>query len=799
MSARVIGVVRGRLRLEALTYDARPNGASPWLVEHVCELRLLEATSVLWPAWHALASVSRWDPVTLQHVVTLLDATVPALDAPDELPALPSLELLALPRATAAHPRAFRGTKHRPPRPSEPEPIDVRPYLLARRHIDQVIARCGGSHSAPSAFESAFVTYVQPVVRRGDVGAFAARARAFDLACRPDLRAALVGLVLAAGDHARALAWWDHVHASKHQLETAQLVIASGAATRMPPEVEAALACAARTVEERWRWYRLFAVGASPAYIESGFALGVAMATRDDDLPHGQHDVTATVESTIARLGDACDEDSGAEFWRRALWELCGHQPEAIDVLAMPELVALEPEAAFQAIRLVHAPRLARSESLRGVLHGYVPVAIRGAATCAPKYQRKLVEDIYDAMWWMTDEESVDVHVALTRTFDVALRLAREPFGARPIFGHLFAGLSRFVDCRSAIRDAPDASWLALEAACSRTNDARLIAIGFIRLTRAARELGARAFAAHPSATIDTAKALAAVSLETADEVVAELHASPLAGPSLVDVPIAELCAAVESISPSSIRRALREHLAGTRSLSDAQLCGHRARIISELDLVRLAAIRHGVARTLAARVGVERLEGNARHAAEMLGDSDENRRQFRRMVTATLGGDRDWVLRHPRTRDWFTRHPRIDRAVWLGGFEHKLDDVTLAIELDPLEALKLGTYVGSCLGRGGHFAHSAAAVVLDVNKQVVYARDARGSVVARQLVAISDADELVCFWVYGQTSLASKFRDFDQLLADRLGVPISRDDRTISNVLSQNWFDDGDWDGTAE
>ncbi len=799
MSARVIGVVRSRGGLEALTYDARPAGASPWLVEHVCGLRALEANSALWPAWRALASVARWDAVTLGHVSTILDATVPAADARDELPPLPSLEPPELPRATAAHPRAFRGTKRRPPRPSQPDAIDVRPYLLAQRHIDQIVARCGGTPIAPPAFEPTFVTYVLPAVRGGDVGAFATRARALVLATRPDLRATLVGIVLAAGDHARALAWWDHVQASQRQLETARLVIASGVAARMPPDVDTALAFAARTVEERWRSYRLLAVGASPAYIDSGFALGAAMVPADHELPPGQHDVTAAVESTIARLGGACDEDSGADFWRKALWALCGHHPDTIDVLAMPELIALDPEAAFHAIRLAHAPRLIRSELLQRVLRNHVPVVIRGAATCEPAYQRKLVEDFSDAMWWMVDEERFELHVALTWTFDLALWLAREPFGTRAVFGHLFAGLARFVPRYSVVREAPDASWLALESACQRSNDARLIAIGFVRLMRAAPELGPRAFAAHASATIDTAKALAALSREAADNIVAAFQASPLASPSLVDASLAELCAAVELVSPSSIRRALREHLAGTRVLSEPQLHGHRARIVAELDLVRLAAIRNSVERTLAARVGVERIDGNVRHAAEMLGDADENRRQLRRMLTATLAGDRDWVLRHPRTREWFARHPRIERDVWLGGFERQHDGLTIAIERDPLEALKLGTYVSTCLGRGGNFAHSAAAVVLDVNKQVVYARDARGTVLGRQLVAISDADELVCFHVYGRASLAPLFRDFDGSLADRLGMPISRGARTIANVLSRNWYDDGNWEDEAE
>ena len=131
--------------------------------------------------------------------------------------------------------------------------------------------------------------------------------------------------------------------------------------------------------------------------------------------------------------------------------------------------------------------------------------------------------------------------------------------------------------------------------------------------------------------------------------------------------------------------------------------------------------------------------------------------------------------------------------------------EIRVAIEKDPLEALKLGTYVGSCLGRGGHLEYSAAAVVLDINKQVVYARDVRGSVVGRQLVAVSEQDELVCFSVYGSakpTLLEPLFRDFDRALASKLGLPMfgpNSDDYVIASILSHEWWDDSAWSDVAE
>jgi len=66
---------------------------------------------------------------------------------------------------------------------------------------------------------------------------------------------------------------------------------------------------------------------------------------------------------------------------------------------------------------------------------------------------------------------------------------------------------------------------------------------------------------------------------------------------------------------------------------------------------------------------------------------------------------------------------------------------------------------------------------VLDANKQVIYARDQRGAVIARQLVGVSKENELVvCFQVYPasiRAGVMSLFRDNDQ--AQALGLPLYR------------------------
>ncbi len=93
--------------------------------------------------------------------------------------------------------------------------------------------------------------------------------------------------------------------------------------------------------------------------------------------------------------------------------------------------------------------------------------------------------------------------------------------------------------------------------------------------------------------------------------------------------------------------------------------------------------------------------------------------------------------------------------------------------------------------------------MALDVNKRVVYARNEEGKVLGRQLIAVSEAGELICFSVYPESApgpLVAAFADYDHALAEQLGLPIRTDHRyQIANVLSVELWDDGAWDPSAD
>lgn len=97
---------------------------------------------------------------------------------------------------------------------------------------------------------------------------------------------------------------------------------------------------------------------------------------------------------------------------------------------------------------------------------------------------------------------------------------------------------------------------------------------------------------------------------------------------------------------------------------------------------------------------------------------------------------------------------------------------------------------------------YSAAACLLDANKQVIYARDARGRVIARQLLGIDEKERLVSFTVYPLETgpgLQKAFLEYDKALAAQLGIQCyAKDDEDryeLAIILANHAWDDGAWD----
>jgi hypothetical protein len=273
--------------------------------------------------------------------------------------------------------------------------------------------------------------------------------------------------------------------------------------------------------------------------------------------------------------------------------------------------------------------------------------------------------------------------------------------------------------------------------------------------------------------------------------------------------PLDRLCRTLEALVrrglPNPIPRRLREHREGCVRLSSASLSGHREAILRALVPVRLQLLRRMALEEAACGVPVDLSHEAERHAVQMLGSLYRSRRLLRRVLRVSPPERRRFLDEHPASRAWHARHPRVDERTWRSGVtaEEALADgrhVRLAFETDPAEVLRLGTHVGSCLSVGGVNGSSAVSVMADANRRVVFARDARGSFVARQQVAITEDERLYCFPVYplgvGE-DVAAAFERYDLALASALGLELERDGErevTIAPLLAGDSYLDALW-----
>jgi len=390
----------------------------------------------------------------------------------------------------------------------------------------------------------------------------------------------------------------------------------------------------------------------------------------------------------------------------------------------------------------------------------------------------------------------------------LATRLAEAPFAVRETDGTIFAWLIT-LDPKLVV-GAPDRVLLAIERACrtDATSRRAMRALGALARERAPAALVMQALLEYPHRTFRALVSLGSLRLHHAQDVLRRFSAHPLCAPNILDLATDEqrdvLLAAVRDRLPSPMTRALRAHLEGTRRLREGQLARARARLARRMPLTRLGLLERLAYAAVREPLGARDIPADA---LAFVAEADGNRRAFRRFLRAQSSGDAAYLREHPATRAWSRKHPRLDVSLWSTGIRTSgivpvLGAVELELEQDPLEVLQLGAHVRSCLQPGGLCAYSAPAIVLDVNKQVIYARSTSGRIVGRQLLAISKNDRLVAFHVYPQDApreLRVLFRDYDEQFAKLLGLELYRDAEgdacKIDLVLASEWWDDGAWD----
>jgi hypothetical protein len=199
-------------------------------------------------------------------------------------------------------------------------------------------------------------------------------------------------------------------------------------------------------------------------------------------------------------------------------------------------------------------------------------------------------------------------------------------------------------------------------------------------------------------------------------------------------------------------------------------------------------------------------------NAALLSASVQENRNLLKRLLRACATGDRRWRERHPENvrfltslqaqggdaERWQSAHPRRYRCPELPG-----GVVRLRLERDPLHVLQMGNYFDTCLSFDGCNSFSTVANACELNKRVLYVRDAAGRVVARKLIGINAAGRLLGYRTYTTLSgehaeaVRNVVREYLIRFAGECGLQLS-EEGTVPRLFAEQWYDDGvcPWSG---
>ncbi len=815
----VLSILRGPSELTALL-SRREEARLSFTHRRVSLSQLVRfpAKPHLEKAWKHLAGARYADAETLFHTLVLLEETAPDLSAESFAEPLPKGWGQPLP------PRGYKSVRAGQAKPPLPPKLDLRPYLcqpgplralleLLWPHFPEVHQRLRSlrypDETLPSLLRpwNAPPTYAAFFWNRWQAGGLALF-RDLSLEKKAPLCHAIAHLAALAPKQT-ALAWCEFLATLSSERRAILLAaLFESRAWKLAPDpgLEELHTLARENSEfETWTtaYLHLASTGGDLAHYLNGVRLGAQFcrrayfggAFRCSDFPY----------ATVEEIGRTIPNSGWLVI---SLWNGCGELPGLGTALRQSRWREFGAESArtylsFLTSLRYSAPSKRALERKWQLLAAELP-AIEEALLALPAKHRRPA-----ALWlesWISHWSATGFRGRLSNALALLAHYAAR--GAFPEEYGYSQLLLPFLDLHGSAWKAflavPKESFDAILPACRRENDATLIARGLEPLVRFPGSFLTDAFRLAPGKLFRTAKTLGTVSHALAAEVLRILSKHPLFE---VDPHVQTPAEAALAIAPhlnesltNPIPARLTEWLWGEIDLTPARVERYRAVMADRLILTQLDLIEEAVFDRL--KRDLPEAEDWDGHALRMLGWVDENRRGLRKFLKAWGSGNRKYLDDHPATIAWYTKHPKVNRELWENGIPWEASGLSIRMERDPFEVLKLGTYVGSCLSLGGGFSYSAVAALLDANKQVLYARDASGAVVARQLLALSDDDQLVCFWVYPRRVSAKiqiQFRDYDHAFAKALGLPIFeyQDDKPyfkVSPVLSTHWWDDGIW-----
>ena len=797
--------------------------------------------------WRRLAVVERLDAEVAAAVLALLRETVS--DPEDDHVPFARPEPFAEPRpprATAAHPRSYRGTKLQPPKPARGPARDLRASLvdaaqtsvlleqlapLTSEDLDPIRREAARARTLPAGLRRT----LYPILRRepASLGLGLERRFALELERDEPLRLAVAHLLAARGSVALPLALGLSRTSAEDRVWLAELFAEEGidAAAAVARAASSALVASAGLPPGARRHRTFVACVRASGGGDVDELLQALAATAELPLARFEHRVAPA--GTAAWIGELVALSDLEPWQTHAIWSRAARWEELTEALRAMPLQEFGSEAAGELVDLITdlqrievrgAPRPGAARlvvaALRDVAQllsllapaaserraGSPGVRDRGGRVATRPQRRpdpraralRLLSAVF--VRWGDCGGFAEV---LGRLLPALPRLAALPLPAPAEDAWSIAILAGLPpDAWMVVAAAPERGFASLEAATRRENDRRLLEAGLEVLIERLPELVAAAFPSSPRSLLDVAWLAGIVGEAGCSQVIRGLtvRVDPAGAPLEV------LAASIPRGLDSPMSRRLRRHLQGELRLSPHALARDRQRLVDRWPRFVCHLLEAKLMERLA---GLEPLPGSgeaARHALLIYARAGRSRRGLRRLLRSLARGQWRWVRDHPASRRWLAAHPRVSPEIWLGPRSREVEvsalgTVQLRLEDDPLEVLRAGTLAGTCLGLGGLCDDSPAALALDVNKRVVFARDGGGRFLGRQILAISEDEQLVCFRVYPERAaveLGATFAAFDRALADDLGIPVhgprGENEPEVANVLSRHWWYDEIW-----
>jgi hypothetical protein len=501
------------------------------------------------------------------------------------------------------------------------------------------------------------------------------------------------------------------------------------------------------------------------------------------------------------------------------IWEKCGEFPDFARLLRQCNWTSFLPETTYRLLNiyLFFASRWELSpdtiQKKWRYLQQHHHVLIARLNEIPPEYQVKFLHLMHDFYWYWDSLEYLQRYIP--HAMNLSQRLSCSPFSSRK--NKASEALSYFIDCtssqtREAFLQAPHSSFAKLEKACRSENRGQLITYGIAALLKELPQFAVTSFISYPGKLCTLAKQLGTLSRPRRHAVLQHFKSHPLLHFQAEEFSLRQICDLIKSYCQEGITnplpKKLQAHVYEQYELTEGRVSRYRGKMKEQLTATLLDLLHQQI---ILKRDQQYPLPPTAlpqwKHTMQLMSWIDDNRRGFKRFLREYLAGNTSYLQTHPETQAWRAKHPRICFDLWQKGISlsktvNKHGPLCLDIEHNPLEALKLGTYVNTCLGIGGLCTYSAAAIILDENKQVIYAKNQQGTVVARQVIALSEEEQLVCFSVYplsADQELLAFFREYDRSFAQALGIELYKEkkdeDYTIQHILSQAWWDDTPWD----